>query len=43
MKTKTRQPISPELLETLARQFADERISGLRGGNAWFQEFRRRG
>jgi hypothetical protein len=38
-----RTAIAPEIIEGLAREFAEERLGGLRGGQAWFQAFRRRG
>ncbi len=43
MKTTTRQPIAPEIIATLAQEFATERLTGLRGGQAWFQAYKRRG
>ncbi len=42
MKT-TRTAIDPEIIAKLAHEFASERLSGLRGGQAWFQAFKRRG
>lgn len=35
--------IAPEIIRGLAREFAEERLGGLRGGQAWFQAFKRRG
>jgi hypothetical protein len=43
VKTTTRQPIAPEIITALAREFATERLTGLRGGQAWFQAYKRRG
>jgi hypothetical protein len=43
MKTTTRRPIAPEIIPGLAREFATERLTGLRGGQAWFQAYKRRG
>lgn len=42
MKT-ARQPIAPEIIALLAEEFAAERLTGLRGGQAWFQAYKRRG
>ncbi len=38
-----RRTIEPGIIQGLAREFAEERLSGLRGGQAWFQAFKRRG
>jgi len=35
--------VDPEIIQSLAREFAFERIDGLRGGMAWFEAFRARG
>lgn len=41
--TTPRRAIEPEIIRELAREFATERLDGLRGGQAWFQAFKRRG
>lgn len=43
MQTRTRLTIAAETIDALAQEFATERLTGLRGGQAWFQAFKRRG
>lgn len=43
MQTKTRQMIDSSIVYSLAEEFAAERLTGLRGGQVWFQAFKRRG
>lgn len=43
MQTKSRRPIDAEIISSMAREFADERLGGLRGGQAWFKAFKARG
>jgi hypothetical protein len=38
-----RMAIDPEIIQAMAREFATERLRGVIGGQAWFQEFKRRG
>jgi hypothetical protein len=35
--------IDPQIIQSLAREFATERLDGLRGGMAWFNAFKGRG
>jgi hypothetical protein len=35
--------VPPEITQSLAEEFARERLDGLRGGMAWFEAFRARG
>lgn len=43
MKTIERRQIDPAVIASMAREFATERLTGLRGGQAWFQAFKKRG
>ncbi len=43
MQTRTRLSIAPEIIAQLAQEFAQERLTGLRGGQAWFQAYKRQG
>jgi hypothetical protein len=43
MQTKTRQTIDSSTVISLAQEFATERLTGLPGGQTWFQAFKRRG
>jgi hypothetical protein len=35
--------IPPDVIAGLAKEFASERLNGLRGGQAWFKAFKHRG
>ncbi len=42
MQTTARRPVASEIVSSLAREFAEERLSGLPGGQAWFEAFKKR-